>query len=71
MCGWCKRTQLPTGRWVEIEEAVEELGLFEDSPLPGVTHGICLPCHEAMDRMLDDAAVGAAGTVTLGAIHLV
>lgn len=67
MCGWCKRTQLPTGRWVEIEEAVKELGLFEDSPLPGVTHGICPPCHEAIVRALDDPAVGAAGTVTLGA----
>ena len=69
MCGWCKRTQLPPGRWVELEDAVEELGLFEDSPLPGVTHGICPPCHEAMDRALHDPAVGAAGTVTLGAIH--
>ena len=67
MCGWCKRTQLPTGRWVEIEEAVEELRLFEGSPLPGVTHGICPPCHAAVVGALDDAAVGAAGTVTLGA----
>jgi hypothetical protein len=69
MCGWCKRTKLPTGRWVETEEAVEELSLFEDSPLPGVTHGICPPCREAVVRVVDDPAMGAAGTVTLGAIH--
>jgi hypothetical protein len=67
MCSWCKRAQLPTGRWVEIEEAVGELRLLEDSPLPGVTHGICPPCHEAVAGALDDPAVGAAGTVTLGA----
>lgn len=69
ICGWCKRTQLPTGQWVEIEEAAEELGLFEVSPLPGLTHGICPPCHEAVIEALDDPAVGAAGTVTLGALH--
>jgi hypothetical protein len=68
MCSWCKRTRLPTGRWVEIEEAVEELGLFEDSPLPGVSHGICSTCNEAVVGALYPAA-GAAGTVTLGALH--
>jgi hypothetical protein len=69
MCSWCKRARLPPERWVEIEQAVEELNLFDDSPLPGVTHGICPACHEAMVGALADPAKGTAGTVTLGAIH--
>lgn len=45
MCGWCKK--MPIGeRWVEIEEAVAELGLFEASALPLISHGICAECEE-------------------------
>jgi len=34
-------------------------------------HGICPPRHAAVVAALDDPAVGAAGTVTLGALHSV
>ena len=69
MCGWCKRVRLPADRWVEIEKAVEELRLFEGVPMPTVTHGMCPPCYEAIIGAIRDRALGAAGTVTLGAIH--
>lgn len=36
MCAWCKQIPLSTGRWVEAEEAVNALGLFSGSPLPGI-----------------------------------
>ena len=69
MCGWCKRSRLPSGAWVEVEEAVQALSLFGGGPLPGVTHGICPPCYTAIAGALEDPAVGATGTVTVGAIH--
>jgi hypothetical protein len=48
MCSWCKRIDaagsgsLP--RWLEVEDAVTELGLF-DEPLPAITHGLCESCY--------------------------
>ncbi len=44
VCSWCKRTRLDV-RWVEVEEAVEALGLFDAPSLPQVSHGICPPCR--------------------------
>lgn len=44
MCGWCKKVAV-CGGWVEVEEAVSLLGLFERALLPDVTHGICEDCY--------------------------
>jgi hypothetical protein len=44
MCSWCKSVLLPDGRFVEVEEAVETLGLFQREVLPAVNHGICPTC---------------------------
>lgn len=44
ICSWCNRAQLPRDEWVEIEEAVSRLGLFNQSQLPQLTHGICPTC---------------------------
>lgn len=52
MCGWCKSTEV-AGAWLEVEEAVAALRLFEGGPLPRVSHGICPPCLERMCRELD------------------
>jgi hypothetical protein len=47
MCGWCKQIDLSDG-WVEVEEAVKMLELFEGGlPLPGLSHGICPSCKKA------------------------
>ena len=45
MCSWCKKVAIPSGKWVEVEEAVRELHLFEHQPFPQVTHGICMNCE--------------------------
>lgn len=42
MCSWCKRVLLDD--WVEIDEAVRRLGLFELEQPPRVTHTICREC---------------------------
>jgi hypothetical protein len=43
MCGWCDRF-LVDGEWVEIEVAVERLGLFRHPELPRISHDICPDC---------------------------
>lgn len=44
ICSWCNRAQLPQGGWAEIEEVVNHLGLFNESQLPQLTHGLCPTC---------------------------
>jgi len=52
MCSWCKRVAV-AGEWLEVEAAIETLGLFESSRLPRISHGICPEC---LDRLECDVA---------------
>ena len=53
LCSWCKKALLPEQGWVEVEEAVASLSLFDGSLLPQLTHGICPVCSEALHRRLE------------------
>jgi hypothetical protein len=44
MCSWCKKVRMESGEWVEVEEAVTTLKLFNATPLPKISHGICERC---------------------------
>ncbi|MBA3347124.1 MAG: hypothetical protein H0T13_01035 [Actinobacteria bacterium] len=47
MCSWCKQVDAGTAagsEWVEVEVAVDRLGLFQSHTLPQITHGICGRC---------------------------
>lgn len=44
ICGWCKRVPVDD-EWLEVEEAVERLRLFETEGLPPLSHGICPICE--------------------------
>jgi hypothetical protein len=50
MCAWCKKVH--TGEWLEAEEAVRRLRLFEQPRLPRITHGVCPACQEAFELEL-------------------
>ena len=39
----CTRARTQRG-WVELDEAVRELGLFSMDALPQITHGMCADC---------------------------
>ncbi len=52
MCGWCKKTALPDGRWVEVEVAVSALQLFDAPRLPRISHGMCGECRAALEQSL-------------------
>ena len=47
VCGWCSRVDAD-GEWLEVEDAIVRLRLFERSELPQMSHGICEACYEKM-----------------------
>lgn len=54
ICSWCGR--IPSrggGRWLEVEEALAALGLFEGDELPRLSHGICEDCRKRIEEALD------------------
>ena len=50
MCAWCKKADV--GGWVEVEEAVRRLQLFDQARLPRITHGVCPACKETFETKL-------------------
>ena len=50
-CAWCKRLDV-RNEWMEIEDALEPLRIFEMEPLPELTHGICGVCERAMEMAM-------------------
>jgi hypothetical protein len=67
MCSWCKRMPLPTGQWVEVEEAMKVLDILDAFPLPAISHGMCPGCFEAITGALGRDH-GDDGEVTLGSL---
>jgi hypothetical protein len=47
MCSWCKKIH-KNGCWLEIEDAIEQLRLFDPQTIPAITHGICDHCLKMM-----------------------
>lgn len=47
-CSWCRRVAGPAGEWLEVEDAVSKLDLFDIMPLPQISHGICPNCLAAL-----------------------
>jgi|SRR5208282_5806536 len=44
ICSWCKDVLLPNGRFVDVETAVEQLGLFQRSEMPTLRQATCPTC---------------------------
>lgn len=47
MCSWCKRVNV-VGNWLDVELAVKQLELFNETSLPQITHSICNDCYAWM-----------------------
>ncbi|MBN2506820.1 MAG: hypothetical protein JXQ71_09020 [Verrucomicrobia bacterium] len=60
MCSWCKKVATP--EWVEVEEAVGILRLFEKSCPPQVVHGICESCQADLLAQLTQLTLPAPVT---------
>ena len=53
VCSWCQRVDL-VGRWVEVEEAVATLRLFERDRVPRIESRVCRDCERFMLTLLRD-----------------
>lgn len=51
MCAWCKKIDV-AGSWLEIEDSIGRLRLFDRLAIPAITHGICEDCLKAMTTEL-------------------
>lgn len=49
VCSWCKRV-LTDNAWLEVEDAIERLHLFDRARLPQLSHGICPDCDLQMRK---------------------
>lgn len=47
LCSWCRKVKV-AAQWVEVEEALRLLKLFESETLPRISHGVCPACTEAV-----------------------
>ena len=47
ICSWCNRGYVQN-QWMEIEDVIGKLGLFDRAPLPELTHGVCETCEVAL-----------------------
>jgi hypothetical protein len=50
VCSWCKCIRRSPDRWVEVEVASKELGLFQATALPFLSHGICPNCEKQIEN---------------------
>ena len=44
-CSLCKKIATPEGQWLEVEDAIVSMKLFEKSKLPYLLHGVCSACY--------------------------
>lgn len=51
ICSWCKQVDV-SGVWMEVEQAVERMGLFNLNSLPQITHGLCPECAQQLRHSL-------------------
>jgi len=47
LCSWCNAIDV-AGSWVELETAVEKLGLLLGPHYPQITHALCRKCEDAL-----------------------
>lgn len=66
VCSMCKKILVAPEKWIEIEEALARLKLFEADKMPRLTHGMCPTCFQAAMKELDllekpGTAIGSGG----------
>ena len=53
VCSWCKKVKLRAERWVDVEQAIQEMRLLEFLPLPRISHGMCESCLAAFREQIE------------------
>ena len=54
VCSWCKRVEV-SERWLDVELALRQLELFNETCLPQISHGICAECMKRVELEIDQA----------------
>jgi hypothetical protein len=54
ICSMCKKIAIAEHNWVDMDEAVVQLRLFEADRMPGLTHGLCPSCYEIVMTTVDE-----------------
>lgn len=63
ICSMCKKIAVDLQTWVEIEEGLQRLRLFEVEKMPRLTHGVCPDCfRQAMAELDRQDQTGLPGT---------
>ena len=52
MCSWCRRISNPPD-WLEIEDAINQMRLFEQHNPPQIIHSVCYDCAQTVRLSLD------------------
>ena len=52
MCSSCKKVE-NRDRWLELEQAVNQMGLFRSEPIPRVSHGLCPDCEAEFTALIE------------------
>ena len=52
ICSWCKRIKAKDETWLDAEEAIEKMSLFNRPQLPKLSHGICPVCYERIIKKI-------------------
>ncbi|MGE4520534.1 MAG: hypothetical protein AB7E04_13625, partial [Desulfobacteraceae bacterium] len=51
ICSWCKKVYFENEKeWVEVEEAVKRMNLFDKKTLPMLTHTMCDLCFKELSE---------------------
>ncbi len=59
LCSWCSRMLDAEGQWVELEDGLAAMRLFEARVLPLLSHGMCPRCYDAMVSTVADMRLGS------------
>ena len=57
LCSMCKKMRTPQRQWVEIEDGLAKLKLFEADEMPQLTHGVCPDCYHMAVADLKDSSL--------------
>ena len=52
VCSWCGRVNVENQIWQDVDVAVGQMGIFERSYAPAVSHGICPDCYRNITDLL-------------------
>jgi hypothetical protein len=52
ICSWCKDIWVYDIGWINIEEGVRRLGIFDSIAQPRLTHSVCVNCQKLLDTKL-------------------